>query len=456
MTPGSRKYAGAPKISTSVSGPSRVAGPPFDHPVGPSYTNVSTFIVPPSWTRIQTPRESVGGRLGVARRGAIPASSWSFSDDGQANEERRSHAHRRLEPEFPTMHVLDDGPREREPLPDAAADLLRREERVEDALSDGLGDPGPGVGDGDDDALAVEPGSHADGALAVAPVRSALDRVGGVRDEVEEHLLDVVRVARDEGQLAKLGLQLGELLVFATGRRHRALDGAIQVHGDHRLPGGPGELVQGTDNRHDAIEALEAPVEGLGNRGEQVGQVGLFAGLCGGGDRALELRRAGTPAPQGLEDPELLDDPEDIADGLPEELDAVGHELNGGVDLVRDTRREDHDGGQSLGDRELGLHPSEVGHVLRDDDGADDSTLDPHGAHLSRKDDPDAVGPEGDGLVGLRGPGLEDGAEALLHRVVLLWLNVVEPEGPDDVLLLEVRQHLVDELDRAVLVDREN
>src|SRR3712207_5199136 len=86
----------------------------------------------------------------------------------QPHVEGRSGALLALEADAAAVLLDDDRPRDGEPLPAAAADLLGREERIEDAAVDGGRDADAGVADRDADAAVLGVGRHADLALAAA------------------------------------------------------------------------------------------------------------------------------------------------------------------------------------------------------------------------------------------------------------------------------------------------
>ena len=91
--------------------------------------------------------------------------------------------------------LLDDGVGDGQPEARALADLLRREERVEDLALGLLGHARPVVADLERDgvALFVVPRPDDQGAAAVRRHH----RLFGVDHEVEQHLLDLVRVGED-------------------------------------------------------------------------------------------------------------------------------------------------------------------------------------------------------------------------------------------------------------------
>src|SRR5215831_224840 len=102
-----------------------------------------------------TPRRRGTMPARSARRGQRPGGQVTV--DRQPDEERRALAEPGLETDRATVAIDDRGARQRQALPGAATDVLGREERIEHAIADRLGDPGAGVRHGD---------QHGVGALA--------------------------------------------------------------------------------------------------------------------------------------------------------------------------------------------------------------------------------------------------------------------------------------------------
>ena len=136
-------------------------------------------------------RRSRGGpRLGAAR---------------QLDGERHPGARPRVEGDAPAV-FLHDPLRDREPQACAFTLPLGREERLEHALGDLIGDAGAVVGHAHGYPVEPAPGRDPD---AAAPL-DARDRLRGVVDEVYEHLFDLVRV----------DLEVGEVLLHPQRRLH--------------------------------------------------------------------------------------------------------------------------------------------------------------------------------------------------------------------------------------------
>src|SRR5262245_28173399 len=93
----------------------------------------------------------------------------------------------------PARVLFDDPERDREPEPGADADRLGGEERIEDPL-DVLGrDAVAVVAEAQQDAAALQLAVHAD-------VTAVADRLARVDEEVEEQLLEALRLALERGQ----------------------------------------------------------------------------------------------------------------------------------------------------------------------------------------------------------------------------------------------------------------
>ena len=159
--------------------------------------------------------------------------------------------------------LLDDAVRDREPEPGARPDLLRREERVEDALGDPRRDPGPGVREDDPDPVAIERRDDPD-LLRSCGTSSSASRA--FVEQVDEDLLELDRVAEDD-ELVRAEVEVDldraqpELLLH---QRQRALDHLVDVDGLERHRRRAAERAQvGDDLRrlphllHRLVEVLE-------------------------------------------------------------------------------------------------------------------------------------------------------------------------------------------------------
>src|SRR5262249_42327931 len=126
--------------------------------------------------------------------------------DGQANEERRAGAGPALEAEVAAVAIDDRRARQREALAGAAAGFFGGADRVERAAADRVGDPAAGVGDRDQDgAWVLELRADRDRAAPAAVLDDVADRVRGIDNQVEEHLVELADVAHHIGDVAELG-----------------------------------------------------------------------------------------------------------------------------------------------------------------------------------------------------------------------------------------------------------
>jgi hypothetical protein len=129
------------------------------------------------------------------------------------------------------MLVHDHGTSDREALPGASADVLGREERVEDAGSGMLGNATACILDRDDHVVARPEGLDADTALRGGFLVQVGDGVAGIDDDVEDRLVELADKATNGGKLAEAGLELGDVLPLVACDRERALDRLVEVGG---------------------------------------------------------------------------------------------------------------------------------------------------------------------------------------------------------------------------------
>src|SRR5215831_16911629 len=154
--------------------------------------------------------------------------------------------------------LLDDAVGDREAEAGSRSDLLRREERVEDALLELPRDPGPAVGEVDPDQLAFS-------------ARRDLDRLGArigegvarVGEQVDEDLLELDRVAEhDQLVAAEVELDVDRAqpqLLLHQGQR--ALDHLVDVDGRERDRRGAAEGPQVRDDRRRLLHLLQGVLE---------------------------------------------------------------------------------------------------------------------------------------------------------------------------------------------------
>ena len=127
----------------------------------------------------------------------------------------------------PAAVLLDDRVRDGQAQAGALADFLRREKRVEDLRLQFLRDPRTVVVDLEDDGVAVDVVPAADDESAAAVGRE--HRLLGVDDQVEQHLLHLVRVGKHLRQSCSQRFDDGDvgdaLLVRSQARASRAQRG---------------------------------------------------------------------------------------------------------------------------------------------------------------------------------------------------------------------------------------
>ena len=125
---------------------------------------------------------------------------------------------------------LDDRIRDGQAESGSLANVLRREKRVEDFRLNLLRDPRPIVIDLEHDCIAVHvvPRAQDQGAAAVSPDHGLL----GIHDQVEQHLLDLVRVGKYVRQPRGKRLEdcdVAETLIVGAQRQCFAND-TIEIH----------------------------------------------------------------------------------------------------------------------------------------------------------------------------------------------------------------------------------
>lgn len=109
---------------------------------------------------------------------------------------------------------------------------------------------------------------------AIACTPRLLDGGNRVQDDVEEALVELVRVAENQRHVARLELHGRGVLQTVGADRQGIPDALVDVHGG-RLPGRPrpGEILQATHDRPDAIDSLEVRLENARAVLEEEGRV---------------------------------------------------------------------------------------------------------------------------------------------------------------------------------------
>src|SRR5690242_10935236 len=111
--------------------------------------------------------------------------------------ERRAMAKGGVEGEAATVTGDDDAASNRQSLTGPAADTLGAEERIEDPVANALRDPDAGVGNRNQDMVAVASATHGDDAFAIGSRDGISDGVRGVDQDVQDDLVDLAGVAAD-------------------------------------------------------------------------------------------------------------------------------------------------------------------------------------------------------------------------------------------------------------------
>ncbi len=139
--------------------------------------------------------------------------------------------------------------------------------------------PGAGVGHGDRDGPRVGPGAAGDGDGAVLD-----DGLGGVHQQVQEHLVELAGVARHQGQLAEVAHHLRLVLQLVPGHLQGRFQARVQVRRAASAVLGAGEVLE---VQRDVAHPLGALLR-LGQQAVQVPQhVVDVPGLAGRGHPGL-------------------------------------------------------------------------------------------------------------------------------------------------------------------------
>ena len=224
-----------------------------------SSTPVSSFWMLSSSSTTRMRRRSRRRRRLPARPSRRADAARSPRDDRQLDGERRAAAGRALRPDPPAV-LLDDAVADRQAEARALARLLRREERVEDAAQRLGAHAGAAVAERRRHGAVATPRADAQRALRRSSVGA--HRLLGVDDDVQEHLLDLVRVEhrlRQRRVELQLGLDVADAQVVVAQLQH-ALDERVEVR---RLLLRPAPARERQQVRHDLRCALGLAVDRL-------------------------------------------------------------------------------------------------------------------------------------------------------------------------------------------------
>ena len=112
------------------------------------------------------------------------------------------------------------------------------------------------------------------------------DRMRGVDDQIEDHLVDLAGVAVHQRQLVETGFDLGDVFVFVGGDDQRARDRLVDVDLRHLLAIRMREFLHRAHDGGDAAETVARAVERDRRVLEDVVEIGVVLGLLsrlGGG-----------------------------------------------------------------------------------------------------------------------------------------------------------------------------
>src|ERR1700690_3282496 len=121
----------------------------------------------------------------------------------QADEKRRAFAAPHFKSQRAAVLVDDDGARDREPLSRTLADFFCRIKRVEYTVARRFRYPRAGVADRDFNGIPVESGAYRENSEFAGVFDDIGHRMRGVDDQVEDYLIDLAQMARNQRQLAK-------------------------------------------------------------------------------------------------------------------------------------------------------------------------------------------------------------------------------------------------------------
>jgi hypothetical protein len=255
-----------------------------------------------------------------------------------------------LEVDCSVVALDDDRVRDRESLASAASNRLGGEERIENAARDLDRDPATGIADGDQDTGVVGSGSDGDRAALVCASDAGFDRVAGVDDQVETHLVEIAAAGHHQRELSEVKLDVGDVLVFVSGDNQRGLEALVDVDRG-ALGRGVRELTHRVHDRGDAVDPVQGPLDCGWDPLGQVFEIGvLLSGLRAPLAFLLVDRLIGVQ--QVVVD---VGERQQLVGRALEERHRVTDKLHWRVDLVRDTGGELTDGFELLRQAQIKL-----------------------------------------------------------------------------------------------------
>src|SRR5690606_21337983 len=200
--------------------------------------------------RPRTPgRRRVRGLLSLVAAGAVVAvPALARLHDGQDHAEGGAHALLALHLD-PAVVLGHDAVGDRQAQPGAAADRLAGVARVEDPRQRVGSAAAAVVGDADPGLAVLGAGGDGDRA-------AVLDRLAGVDQQVDQHLVDLRQVALDQRQFAVVLLHPALVLEVVPDDVEGRFQALVQVRGPHRVAAPDvGELLEVLHDLGDALDA---------------------------------------------------------------------------------------------------------------------------------------------------------------------------------------------------------
>src|SRR4030088_2302989 len=97
--------------------------------------------------------------------------------------------------------------------------------------------------------------------------------MGGIDDEVQEHLIEFADIANNRGQLGEFSMNLGEIFMLIGGDEECGADGMVQIGGTLFVRIRMSKLLHCLDDVRDSLHAIGGSFERLGNFSAQKVQV---------------------------------------------------------------------------------------------------------------------------------------------------------------------------------------
>ena len=252
------------------------------------------------------------------------------------------------------MLVDDDVPGDAEPEAGSVADLLGREEGLEDPGQVLAGNARAVVGDLAPDGLVVGPGPDRDESQVGATLPA--DGLGCVHQDVEDHLVQLPHVAQDGRDFSEVDQASCGVLDLVVGDDQGVGQGRVEIGEGEVVPAvHPSERAQAADDVGDALQPVGVLVQELRHVLDEEVDIQIALKL-----EDLALRPAFAVGAH---------ERHQVAEVVAERAEVAGHEADRIVDLVRHARRELPDGRQPFGVEQLRVGRREFAHGLQVPDG---------------------------------------------------------------------------------------